>query len=449
MRQTLAQVALRCGGVVVGDATTVVTGAAIDSRAVRPGHLFVALPGERVDGHEFVPDAAGSGAAAALVSRRVDFPITQIVVSNTLSALQAIATAERAASAWRLAGVTGSVGKTTTKDFLAALLATTFAVGATAGSRNSQAGFPAEVCNQRDDIEWMVAELGMSHAGELDRIGAVARPDALVYTVIAPVHIEFFENIQGIAAAKAELIPHLDRAGALVLNRADARVAALASRFQGRVLGYGVPLRSDLWIEGFVSHGLRGSSFRLRGGDLTIPVEWKVAGRHQADNLLAAACCALALGVPPSRIAPCATALQAARRRGEVHDLAGGITVVDDSYNASPQAVLRLLDLLAETEGRKVAVLGEMLELGPGSVAYHREVGQRAGAVCDLVVTVGGESAAALARAARAASHHVPDAAAAAELVASLLRAGDVVLVKGSRGIGLDRVVDALLAGRA
>jgi UDP-N-acetylmuramoyl-tripeptide--D-alanyl-D-alanine ligase len=449
MRRALAELAARCGGAVVGNAATVVTGAAIDSRAVRPGHLFVALPGERVDGHEFVPDAGGSGAAAALVSRIVDFPLPQIVVRDTVAALQAIAAGERAAASYRLAGVTGSVGKTTTKDFLAALLATTFAVGWTEGSRNSQASFPAEVCNQPDGIEWMVAELGMSRAGELDRLGAVARPDALVYTVIAPVHIEFFAGIEDIAAAKAELIPHLDRDGVLVLNRADSRVAALAARFPGRVLGYGVPQRSDLWIEGLASRGLRGSSFRLRGAELAIGIDWTIAGRHQADNLLAAACCALALGVPADRVGPCAAALKPAHRRGEVHDLAGGITLVDDSYNASPQAVLRLLDMLAETEGRKVVVLGEMLELGSGSVAYHREIGLRAGAVCDLVVTVGGESAAALARAAHAVSHHVADAAAAARLVATLLRPGDVVLVKGSRGIGLDRVVDALLAGRA
>jgi UDP-N-acetylmuramoyl-tripeptide--D-alanyl-D-alanine ligase len=449
MRLRLDALAARCGGTVVGDDAVTVTGVAIDSRAVRPGHLFVALPGERVDGHEFVADAAGNGAAAALVGRAVDFPVPQVVVGDTLAALQRIATAERAAAAWRLAGVTGSVGKTTTKDFLAALLATTFAVGSTAGSRNSQAGFPAEVCNQPEDIAWMVAELGMSHAGELDRLGAMARPDALVYTVIAPVHIEYFASLDGIAAAKAELIPHLSPDGVLVLNLADARVAALAKRYAGRVLSYGQPLRGDLWIEAYASRGLRGSSFRLRGPGAAIAVEWTIPGRHQADNLLAAACCALALGVPPDRIGPCAAALRAARRRGEVHDLPGGVTVVDDSYNASPQAVLRLLDLLAETEGRKVAVLGEMLELGAGSVSYHRDVGERAGAVCDLVVTVGGEPAAALARAAHAVAHHVPDAATAARLVASLLRPGDVVLVKGSRGIGLDRVVDALLAEKA
>jgi len=449
MRRTLAELAPLVAAALIGDATTVVRGAAIDSRSVHPGDLFVALPGERVDGHDFVPDAAGSGAAAALVTRPVDFPIPQLVVDDTLAGLQRIAAAERASGSFRLAGITGSIGKTTTKEFLVALLGTTYAVGATRGSRNSQAGFPAELCSQPEGIEWMVAELGMSHAGELDRLGAVARPDALVYTVIAPVHIEFFSGIDAIAEAKAELIPHLDPGGTLVLNLADRRVAALAPRFAGAVLGYGVPQRSDLWIEAFASRGLRGAAFTLRGAGAAIPVDWSLAGRHQADNLLAAATCALALGVPAARIGDRASALAPARRRGELHSLAGGITVVDDSYNASPQAVMRLLDLLAETEGRKIAVLGEMLELGPGSVGYHRGVGERAGAVCDVVVTVGGEPAAALARAAHTVAHHVSDADAAGKLVASLLRPGDVVLVKGSRGIGLDRVVDALVAGSA
>lgn len=449
MRRTLAELAGRCSGAVSGAGATVVTGVAFDSRTVRPGDLFVALAGERIDGHQFVPDAAGAGAAAALVARAVDFPLPQLVVPDTLAALQRIAAAERAAAAYRLAGVTGSVGKTTTKEFLAALLGTTFAVGATQGSRNSQAGLPAELCNQPEGIAWMVAELGMNHPGELDRLGAVARPDALVYTVIAPVHLEFFADLEGIAEAKAELLPHLAPGGVLVLNLADARVAALAPRFAGRVLGYGIPQRSDLWIESYRGHGLLGAAFTLRGDGLTIPVEWPLVGRHQADNLLAAACCALALGVAAERVAPCAASLQAAPRRGQVHPLRNGATLVDDSYNASPQAVLRMLDLLAETSGRKIAVLGEMLELGERATAYHREVGTRARAVCDLVIAVGGGPAAVLAEAAGAGARHLADAAAAVRSLGAELRRGDVVLVKGSRGIHLDRVVDALLAGGA
>jgi len=445
MRRTLAELAARCGGSVVGNAGTAVTGVAIDSRAVRREHLFAALPGGRVDGHEFVPDAAGNGAAAALVSRAVDVAIAQLVVTDTLAALQAIAAAERAASAWRLAGVTGSVGKTTTKNFLAALLATTFTVGSTAGSRNSQAGFPAEVCNQPENLQWMVAELGMSHAGELDRLGAIARPDVLLYTAVAPVHLEFFADLDAIAAAKAELIRHLDPGGTLVLNAADPRVAAFAERFAGTVRRFGVAGSSDLWIEDYVASGLRGSAFTLRGAGGAHQVSWTLPGRHQADNLLAAACCALALGVPPGSVGAVAATLRPTSRRGEVHELPSGITVVDDSYNASPAATQRLLDLLRETSGRRVAVLGEMLELGETTTALHREAGAYAARCADVVVAVGAAPARELAAAAGRGARHVEAAAAALELLRKELRRGDVVLVKGSRGVGLDLVVDGLV----
>jgi UDP-N-acetylmuramoyl-tripeptide--D-alanyl-D-alanine ligase len=445
MRRTVAELATLLGVAVQGMPATVVTGAAIDSRLVRPGDLFVALPGEHVDGHEFVGDALRHGAAAALVARPLKADLPQLVVRNTTAALQTIAAAERAAAAYRLVAVTGSIAKTTTKDFLAALMATTYRVGATRGSRNSQAGFPAELCSQDEDIEWMVAELGMNRAGELDRLGAIARPDALLYTLVAPVHLEYFPSIDAIAEAKAELIPHLRRDGLLVLNSADARVASLARRFPGRCELYGSPGTSALWIERYESRGLLGGRIVLAGRHGTIEVDCALAGRHQADNLLAAACCALALGVEASGVAAAASALRPPSRRGELYGLACGVTVVDDSYNASPEAVLRLLDLLASTSGRKVAVLGEMLELGPTAVAFHRRVGDRAGCIADVVIAVGGEPAAALAAA--AGGLHVADAEAALATLRPLLRPGDVVLVKGSRAIGLDRLVDALREG--
>jgi UDP-N-acetylmuramoyl-tripeptide--D-alanyl-D-alanine ligase len=447
MRRTLAELARLLASPPVGP-DVIVTGAAIDSRACRPGDLFVAIRGERTDGHDHLADAAAHGAVAALVAREVPHPLPQLLVADPVAALQRLAASERARSADRLVGITGSIAKTTTKEFLAALLATTFRTGCTAGSRNSQASFPAELCSRPDDLEWFVAELGMSHAGELDRLGAVAQPDALLYTVIAPVHLEYFASIEAIAEAKAELIPHLARDGVLVLNAADHRVARLAGRFGGRIVRYGAPGASDLWLDDFQGHGLLGASFTLRGRDVAIQVEWSMAGRHQAANLVAAGACALALGVKAEHITPCAATLRPAPRRGEVHALPSGITLVDDSYNASPVAVTRLLELLAATEGRRVAVLGEMLELGRDSLALHREVGLVAGGAADVVVAIGGPPAAALADAAAGAeTHAVDDVAAALPLLAGLLRTGDVVLVKGSRGIGLDRLVDALRGG--
>lgn len=445
MKRTAADLAAFLEAPLAGDGEALVTGVAIDSRALRPGDLFVAIPGERVDGHEFVVDAARRGAGAALVRRRVDAPLAQIEVPNTVAALQAIASRERRAASFRLAAVTGSIAKTTTKELLAALLATNFRTGATAGSRNSQAGFPAELCNQPDGLEWFVAELGMSRPGELDRLGRVALPDAALYTVVAPVHLEFFPGVDAIAEAKAELIPHLRRDGVLVLNAEDPRVAAFAPRFPGRVVRYGVPGASDLWLERFEGRGLLGARFTVCGPGLEIGVDWQIAGRHQANNLLAAATCALTLGVPADRIGPCASAARPASRRGEVHPLASGLTVVDDSYNASPVAVHHMLELLAATPGRRVAVLGEMLELGERSIEFHREAGELAGRAADVVVAVGGVPARELARAAGATDAvYVPDAESALVLLERVLRPGDVVLVKGSRGIALDRVVDGL-----
>jgi UDP-N-acetylmuramoyl-tripeptide--D-alanyl-D-alanine ligase len=446
IRRTAADLAKILGARLRGDGSALVRGVAIDSRTVRPGDLFVALRGARADGHDFVGQAAASGATVALVAHPVSAALAQIVVSDAVAALQQIAGTERTGAAYRLAAVTGSIGKTTTKEILVALLGSAFRVGLTGGNRNSETGFPLELCNQPDGIEWMVAELGMSHAGELDRLGAVAQPDAALYTVVAPVHLEFFRDIDAIAEAKAELIPHIRTDGALVLNAADPRVAMFATRFSGRVLRYGVPGASDLWIEAYRERGLLGSRFELTGTLGAFGVECPLMGRHQANNVLAAATLALALGVPPDRVASAASKLQPASRRGELHAIPGGITLVDDSYNSSPEAAKVLLELLATSAGRRVAVLGEMLELGSASSAFHRELGRRAAASADVVVAVGGPIAAEMARAADGTeTHYAATASETLDVVRALLRPGDVVLVKGSRGVGLDAVVDGLL----
>ena len=447
IRRSAGEIARLLAAELRGDPATPVAGVAIDSRAVRPGNLFVALPGARVDGREFAPAAADAGAAAALVGRPLELELPQVVVPDTLAALQRLATIERSEAAYRLAAVTGSIGKTTTKEFLTALLGTSYPVGCTSGNRNSETGFPVELCNQAEGIAWMVAELGMSHAGELDRLGAIAQPDAVLFTVVAPVHLEFFPDVDAIAEAKAELIRHLGRDGTLVLNARDPRVAAFAPRFSGAVLRFGVPGASDLWIEGYEGRGLLGASFTLAGPLGQVRVAWSLPGRHQADNLLAAATLALALGVAPGLVAATAARLRPAARRGEVHALGNGVALVDDSYNSSPEAAGALLGLLAATPGRRVAVLGEMLELGPASAALHREVGRQAAAAAEVVVAVGGTAAAELAAAAAGTETHIAATAAEAlALLRGLVRSGDVVLVKGSRGVGLDAVVDGLCA---
>lgn len=458
MQLNVAEAARIVSGTVAGAADVELTGAEVDSRRVRPGDLFVALRGARSDGHAFVTDALAV-ASAALVRYDAEFDSIPsyralIRVQDPLAAYWELARHERESRGWRVAAVTGSVGKTTTKNMLKALLKPGFAVGATEGNRNSTLGLPAEVLSQTKDVDIFVAEAGMSRAGELDAIGSILRPQVLLYTRIAPVHTEFFADFDGIVRAKAELLQHLDPGGVLVINADDPNQRDFPEATRASVLRFG-RADSDAWLSDIEDRGILGTKFRLHLPSGEAMVDLGLAGRHQAENFLAAATAAGVFGVDVEGVAAVAPTLEPAPRRGRIHRLAMGATLVDDSYNASPLAMRRLLEMLAAAPGRRVAVLGEMYELGDGDADAHREVGRVAAASCDLVVATGLENAGELASAARAAGqdagavHHVDDAEAAARLLQSLLRPGDVVLIKGSRGVGLDRTVDALLGWEA
>ncbi len=455
---TAADLARLVDGRLTGDAGALLTGAEVDSRRLRPGDLFVALPGEHRDGHEFVAGALRV-AAGALVRR--DVPLEPpppgralVAVDDPLGAYHRLAAWERERRPWRVAAVTGSVGKTTTKEFLGALLGRRFVTGVSAGNRNSTLGLPAQLLGQDEEVEVFVAEMGMSRTGELDQLGRIARPDLVLYTRLAPAHTEFFPDMAAVVRAKGELLAHLRPGGTLVLNAADPYQEGYAAPPGVAVVRYGGP-DAEVRMERYEGRGLLGSRFDLVLGAATRPVTLTPPGLHQAENLVAAAAAAWALGVDADAIAAAAAGLEAAPRRGRLLRLDDGIAVVDDSYNASPLAVERMLELLAGAPGRRVAVLGEMYELGPLSASSHAAAGRRAAAACDVLVAVGGRDAAIMAEAARAAGlaagrvHHVPDAEAAAGLLATLLEPGDVVLVKASRGVGLDRTVDALAAGGA
>jgi UDP-N-acetylmuramoyl-tripeptide--D-alanyl-D-alanine ligase len=441
-------------GSVEGAYEVSLTGAEVDSRRVRPGDLFVALRGARSDGHAFVA-AALEVASAAMV--RYDAELDAIPsgralirVRDPLESYWTLAAWENRRRDWRVIAVTGSVGKTTTKDILAELLAARFSVGGTFGNRNSTLGLPSEILSQPEEVEVFVAEAGMSRAGELDTIGSLITPGVLLYTRIAPVHTEFFADFDGIVRAKAELLSHLDPTGTLVINADDPSQSAFPRATLASVLRYGAD-DADAQISNIEDLGLFGTRFTLKLPSGEIRVGLGLAGRHQAENLLAAATAAEAFGVGVEEVAAVAPKLEPAPRRGRVHELADGITIVDDSYNASPIAMRRLLQLLSAATGRRVAVLGEMYELGEEAGEAHREVGACAAASCDLLVAVGHGNALELAEAARhaglagSAVHHVENAEAAGDLLRSTLQPNDVVLVKGSRGVGLDTTVDSLL----
>ncbi|MEE4272450.1 MAG: UDP-N-acetylmuramoyl-tripeptide--D-alanyl-D-alanine ligase [Thermoanaerobaculales bacterium] len=456
MNRSASEVARIVSGFAEGAAGVVLNGAEVDSRNVEPGDLFVALRGSRSDGHAFVDDALEvAGAALVRYDAELDtLPAERalIRVEDPLKAYWTLALHERRERGWEVVAVTGSVGKTTTKEMLAAILASSRAVGSTSGNRNSTLGLPAEVLSQPEGIELFVAEMGMSRAGELDVMGVILEPGVLVYTTIAPVHSEFFPNIKAIVEAKAELLGHLDADGTLVINADDPHQAEFPARTPAAVLRYGSG-NADARIEGLVDRGLFGTRFSLHLPSGSASVELPLAGRHQAENLLAAATAAHVFGVSADTVAAIASSLEPAPRRGRIHRLSSGATIVDDSYNASPLAVRRLLELLAAEPNRRIAVLGEMYELGEDGAEAHREIGREAAGAADLLVTVGGEDAAKIAEAARAAGlsdhavHEATDAEDAAELLRNLLESKDVVLIKGSRGVRLDRTVDLLLEG--
>ncbi len=458
MQLSVGEAARVVSGTVAGVAGALLTGAEVDSRRVREGDLFVALRGARCDGHVFVTDALAV-AAAALVRYDAEFDSIPsdralIRVQDPLTAYWDLARHERTRRDWRVVAVTGSVGKTTTKDMLVALLEPVFAVGASEGNRNSTLGLPAEILSQPEDLDVFVAEAGMSRAGELDAIGSIIRPQVLLYTRIAPVHTEFFPDFSGIVNAKAELLRHLDPGGTLVINADDPHQRDFPKATTASVLRFGAA-GTDGWISDLEDRGILGTRFRLHLPSGEAMVDLGLAGRHQAENLLAAATAAGVFGIDVEGVAAVAPTLEPAAHRGRIHRLPMGATLVDDSYNASPLAMRRLLEMLAKAPGRRVAVLGEMYELGDGAIEAHREVGRVAAASCDFVVATGAKGAAELAGAVRAAGkeanavRHVPDAEAATEMLKAVLRPGDIVLVKGSRGVGLDRTVDALLGWEA
>ena len=459
---TLDELAGAAGGRRVAGADGIrAAGVSIDSRSLRPGDLFVAIRGARFDGHRFVADALAGGAAGALVSDAAALgtpPGPGIVVDDTLRALQALARRVRRDSGARVVAVTGSVGKTTTKELTAALLETRYRVFRNRGNLNNHVGLPLSLLELRIRPEVAVVELGMSGPGEIRRLVEIAEPDVRVWTNVGEAHAEFFPSIEAIADAKAEILTGASRDAVVVANAADHRVMRRVAGFPGRVVTFGVGVAADVSADGVEDLGLDGVRARLRTPVGAVAVRTRLFGRGNLANVLAAVGVALHFDVPLAAAVERAAAVEAPPRRGRIHKLAGGVVVIDDSYNASPPAVETALASLARTgrAGRRVAVLGEMLELGARAEDLHRAAGRAAAAAgVGLLLTVGGDPARALGLAAVAAGAapagvvHCGTSEEAAARAAALVGDGDVVLVKGSRGVRTDRVVTRLCADRA
>ena len=455
---TAAQVAEAAGARLrQGPPALVVDGFTTDSRRVAAGQLFIALRGERFDGAEFAQASLDGGACGVLVpvATRVNAPAGTVVMEaeDTLLALQQLGQFVRRASGARVVAITGSAGKTSTKEATASFLSARYAVYRNAGNLNNHIGLPLSLLELAARPDIAVVELGMNHAGEIRRLVELAEPEVRVWTNVGDAHIGHFDSIDAIADAKAEVLEGAGPTTRLVANFDDARVMSRIGAFPGITTTFGLNAGAHVRAVDVVNHGVSGTTARVETPVGSADVQVRLPGRGPLLNVLAATAVAIGFDVPLPAIVERATALTAAPRRGEVSKLASGVTLVDDSYNSSPAALERALEAIGAERGalRRVAIVGEMRELGAYSETLHAESGRRAASAgIDLLVAIGGPPARRLADAAIAAglpgSHvsYYPTSEQAAASVGDLLRAGDVVLVKGSRGTRTDIVADRI-----
>jgi UDP-N-acetylmuramoyl-tripeptide--D-alanyl-D-alanine ligase len=449
------------GRVLSGDPTLPVGNLTTDTRALQRGDFFVALRGPRFDGNAFVGEAINKGALGALVDstfeQRADVLTRAAIVQvpDTLKGLQDLAHAVRRQSGTRVIAITGSAGKTTTKETIAEFLGGRFRVVKNKGNLNNHIGLPISLMQLRQKPDVAVMELGMNHAGEISTLVTIAEPDVRVWTNVGDAHLGFFASPDAIADAKAEILERASAGTTLVANADDPLVMARVGSFTGRTITFGTAAGASVRATDVEDRGIDGMRARVTTPAGEAAIDTPLLGRGNLSNVLAGIAVALDAGVPLEDIAAAAERLQPADHRGVVHRLKGGVTLIDDSYNSSPTALKRALEVVArETRAaRKVAVLGEMLELGQSSPRLHEECGRAAAqAGLRVLFAVGGQPARALANAAVSAGMpasavtYVEKSDQAADQVKNAVRAGDLVLVKGSRGIRTDLVVDRIVA---
>jgi len=447
VKATLAELARAIGATLPAAHDALIEGWSVDSRTVRPGELFFALKGPRFDGHDFVGEALARGAVGAVVERSlpgVQGPL--LVVPDTQRALEAAGSWARDRFQGRVIAVTGSAGKTTTKDAIAELLGTAMEVARSEGNLNNHVGVPLSLLRLPEQAGAAVLELAMNHAGEIRRLAALARPEIGVVTNVGHAHVGFFESLDQVALAKRELIESLPPHGVAVLNADDERVVAFAQVHPGLVLTFGFSERADVRAED-VSFGAEGSRFRVGN----VWFECPLPGRHGVMNVLAALAVARLFGLPLERLRDAVRKLEAGGMRGR-RLMHRGVLILDDCYNSNPEALRAMLETLAATPARRrIAVLGEMLELGRWAEALHREAGRRV-VECGVDVLVGIRGAARflVEEAVRAgmppgAAFFFEDPVEAGRFLRGLLREGDAVLFKGSRGVQVERALQEYL----
>jgi UDP-N-acetylmuramoyl-tripeptide--D-alanyl-D-alanine ligase len=425
-------------------------GYSIDSRTVGLGQLFFAVKGERLDGHDFVELALERGAVAAVVRKdqlgRYPGETRLLAVEDTLVALQTLATAVRKLWGNPLIGVTGSVGKTTTKEAIAHVLSARFRVLKSEGNFNNHFGLPLMLLKLEPEQDVAVIEMGMSHAGEIRALAKIAQPEIGVVTNVAPVHLEFFDSLAGIARAKYELVESLPASGTAVLNADDEYVSQFGRDSKGKVVMYGSQVTADVRAENVRSKGTGGAEFDVVIGGIREHATLPLVGEHNVLNALAAVAVGVERGLTPAEAVGALATLAPPDKRGEVLQV-GNITVINDCYNSNPKALEAMVDALAAMAAkRRIVVAGEMLELGPAGDAMHRQAGQHIAAKkIDVLLGVRGLAQAMVegARKAGVRAEFVAAPEAAGEWLAREARDGDVVLLKASRGVKLEKALEA------
>jgi len=427
---------------------TMVQAYSIDSRTISPGELFFAVKGERLDGHDFVEGALQNGAIAAVVRKdqlqRYTDQSKLLAVDDTLVALQTLATAVRKLWSKPLVGVTGSAGKTTTKEAIAHVLATKFRVLKSEGNFNNHFGLPLMLLKLEPEHDVAVIEMGMSAAGEIRALAKIAQPEIGVVTNVAPVHLEFFDSLAGIARAKYELVESLPSSGTAILNSDDEYVSQFGRGFKGKTIMYGTQPTADVAADNIESSGADGSEFDVVVSGVREHAHLPLVGEHNVLNALAAVAVGLTRGLTLQECIAALASLKPADKRGQVVQL-GNITVVNDCYNSNPKALHAMIDALAAMKAtRRIVVAGEMLELGPAGEQMHREAGEHAAEKkIDVLIGVRGLAQAMIDGAGdRMRAEFVTTPEEAGEWLARETRDGDVVLLKASRGVKLEKALE-------
>ena len=455
MRLSLAKVAEFISATGRLAAEAVVNGYSIDSRTVGPGQLFFAVKGERLDGHDFVEQALEKGAAAAVVrsdqAGRYQGETRLLSVEDTLVALQTLATAVRKLWGKPLIAVTGSAGKTTTKEAIAQVLSARFRVLKSEGNFNNHFGLPLMLLKLEPEYDVAVIEMGMSHAGEIRALAKIAQPEIGVVTNVAAVHLEFFDSLAGIARAKYELIESLPLSGTAVLNADDEYVSQFGRGFKGKVVQYGLRATADVRAENIRSKGTEGTEFDVVTGTSREHATLPLVGEHNVLNALAAVAVGVERGLKPAEAVATLATLTPADKRGQVLQV-GNITVINDCYNSNPKALEAMVDALAAMNARRrIVVAGEMLELGLAGEEMHRRAGDHISEKkIDVLIGVRGLAQAMVGAAEKAGARaeFVASPEEAGEWLAREARDGDVILLKASRGVKLERALETWMARR-